>query len=125
MVTVVDDARRMVPRTDAVMADPRLLSAELRLGRPLVRDAVHHAQQLAREGKLDPERVPDAAVAALPPLAASLTRVLNATGVLLHTNLGRAPLSHAAREAVAAASGCTDLELDLESGARGKRGAAM
>ncbi len=125
MVTVVDDARRMVPRTDAVMADPRLLSAELRLGRALVRDAVRRAQQLAREGKLDPERVSDAAVAGLPPLAASLTRVLNATGVLLHTNLGRAPLSRAAREAVAAAAGCTDLELDLASGARGKRGAAM
>ncbi|HET9895935.1 MAG TPA: L-seryl-tRNA(Sec) selenium transferase [Streptosporangiaceae bacterium] len=121
----MDDARRMVPRTDAVMADPRLVSAELRLGRPLVRHAVHHAQRLARDGQIDPEQVPDAAVAALPPLAASLTRVLNATGVLLHTNLGRAPLSAAARAAVAAAAGCTDLELDLASGLRGKRGAAM
>ncbi len=125
MVTVVDDARRMVPRTDAVMADPRLLSAELRLGRALVRHAVHQAQQQARDGQIDPGQVPDAAVAALPPLAASLTRVLNATGVLLHTNLGRAPLSAAARAAVAAAAGCTDLELDLASGTRGKRGAAM
>ncbi len=125
MVAVVDDARRMVPRTDAVMADPRLLSAELRLGRALVRHAVHRAQQQARDGELDPGQVPDAAVAALPPLAASLTKVLNATGVLLHTNLGRAPLSAAARAAVAAAAGCTDLELDLASGTRGKRGEAM
>lgn len=125
MVAVVDDARRIVPRTDAVMADPRLLAAELRLGRGLVKDAVHRAQQLVRDGKLDPGSVPDAAVAALPPFAASLTRVLNATGVLLHTNLGRAPLSQAAREAVAAAAGSTDLELDLTSGTRGKRGAAM
>jgi len=52
----------------------------------------------------------------------SLTRVLNATGVIVHTNLGRAPLSAAAREAVArAAEGYSNLELDLETGARGSR----
>ena len=48
--------------------------------------------------------------------------VINATGVLLHTNLGRAPLSGAARDAVAAAAGCTDLEFDLATGVRGRRG---
>ena len=48
--------------------------------------------------------------------------VINATGVLLHTNLGRAPLSGAARDAVAAAAGCTDLEFDLAAGVRGRRG---
>jgi L-seryl-tRNA(Ser) seleniumtransferase len=49
-------------------------------------------------------------------------RVLNATGVLLHTNLGRAPLAAHAREAVArAARGYSDLELDLETGRRGSR----
>ncbi|MEP7023249.1 MAG: L-seryl-tRNA(Sec) selenium transferase, partial [Actinomycetota bacterium] len=46
----------------------------------------------------------------------------NATGVLLHTNLGRAPLSAAATDAVQAAAGCTDLEFDLASGTRGRRG---
>ncbi len=51
-----------------------------------------------------------------------LRRVLNATGVIVHTNLGRAPLASAAREAVAAASeGYSNLELDLESGRRGSR----
>jgi len=56
--------------------------------------------------------------------AAGLRRVVNATGVVLHTNLGRAPLSDAARRAVAeeAAGYCT-LEYDLETGARGRRGA--
>ncbi|WP_309240145.1 L-seryl-tRNA(Sec) selenium transferase [Actinomadura sp. J1-007] len=56
------------------------------------------------------------------PRAASLGPVLNATGVLLHTNLGRAPLSAAAREAVAAAAGCADVEYDLSTGRRGPRG---
>jgi L-seryl-tRNA(Ser) seleniumtransferase len=52
----------------------------------------------------------------------SLRRVLNATGVILHTNLGRAPLPAAAREAVArAAEGYSNLELDLDSGERGSR----
>ena len=65
----------------------------------------------------------DAAVTALPARAATLTPVINATGVLLHTNLGRAPLSAAARDAVLAAAGCTDLEFDLAAGTRGRRGA--
>jgi L-seryl-tRNA(Ser) seleniumtransferase len=48
--------------------------------------------------------------------------VLNATGVIVHTNLGRAPLAAAAREAVArAAEGYSNLELDLGTGARGSR----
>jgi L-seryl-tRNA(Ser) seleniumtransferase len=52
----------------------------------------------------------------------SLRRVINATGVILHTNLGRAPLADSAREAVArVAAGYTNLELDLESGERGSR----
>ena len=48
-------------------------------------------------------------------------RVLNATGVVVHTNLGRAPLGAGARAAVAAASGYSDLEYDLGRGARGSR----
>jgi L-seryl-tRNA(Ser) seleniumtransferase len=50
-----------------------------------------------------------------------LTRVVNATGVVLHTNLGRAPLSADARAAVADAAGYTSLEYDLAKGARGSR----
>ncbi len=124
MVTLVD-ARRLIPRTDAVLADPRLAAAERRLGRQIVLAAVRHAQEQAREGAIAPAEVTDAALGRLPPLAATLTPVINATGVLLHTNLGRAPLSAAARAAVQAAAGCTDLEFDLGTGTRGRRGAGL
>jgi L-seryl-tRNA(Ser) seleniumtransferase len=50
-------------------------------------------------------------------------RVINATGVILHTNLGRAPLSDRAREAVLEAAGYCTLEYDPTTGSRGKRGA--
>lgn len=56
----------------------------------------------------------------------ALRRVINASGVILHTNLGRAPLSHAAREAIIKeASGYCTLEYDLQTGARGLRGARV
>ncbi len=59
-------------------------------------------------------------------VSSALRRVINATGVIVHTNLGRAPLSEAARQAVAneAARYCT-LEYDTETGARGRRGARV
>ena len=54
-----------------------------------------------------------------------LKRVINATGVILHTNLGRAPLSVGAREAMIEASRFCTLEYDVASGSRGKRGARV
>jgi L-seryl-tRNA(Ser) seleniumtransferase len=124
MVALVD-VRRLTPRTDALLADPKLAAAEQRLGRPLVLAAVRRAQEQVRSGEIEPGNAVSAAVAGLPPLAATLTPVINATGVLLHTNLGRAPLSAAARTAVQAAAGCTDLEFDLTTGRRGRRGRGM
>ncbi len=52
-----------------------------------------------------------------------LQKVINATGVIIHTNLGRAPLSEAAKNAAAEASGYCTLEYDLATGKRGRRGA--
>ncbi|WP_410535128.1 L-seryl-tRNA(Sec) selenium transferase [Streptomyces sp. KL2] len=118
------DARRRLPRTDVVLSDPRLTGAARRLGRAPVKSAVVRALERARSGEIPPESVADAAAAALPPTAGGLRPVVNATGVLLHTNLGRAPLSQAAREAVDAACGPTDVELDLATGARSRRGAS-
>ena len=65
---------------------------------------------------------PDLVARARERLRPRLRRVLNATGVVVHTNLGRAPLSAQARAAVArAAEGYCNLELDLASGERGAR----
>src|SRR4051812_47375993 len=65
---------------------------------------------------------PDLVARARGRLRPSLRRVLNATGVVVHTGLGRAPLAASARDAVArVAAGYSNLELDLEDGARGSR----
>jgi len=58
-------------------------------------------------------------------VAPRLRRVINASGVILHTNLGRAPLSKAAVDALAVAAGYSNLELDLETGKRGERAALV
>ncbi|WP_330461180.1 L-seryl-tRNA(Sec) selenium transferase [Streptomyces sp. NBC_00820] len=116
------DERRRLPRTDVLLADPRLDAAAHRLGRDLVKDVVARVQARARAGEVPVAEIADRAVAALPATASALRPVINATGVLLHTNLGRAPLSAAARDAVLAAAGTTDVELDLATGARSRRG---
>jgi L-seryl-tRNA(Ser) seleniumtransferase len=121
-VAAVADPRRLVPRTDALLADPRLAEAERVLGRALVKSVVAQSQERARAGVIAPAQVADDAVAALPGSASSLRPVINATGVVVHTNLGRAPLSRAAVDAVVTASGATDVEFDLESGRRARRG---
>jgi L-seryl-tRNA(Ser) seleniumtransferase len=96
------------------------------LDRRSVKDAAQAALAAARDeirAGHDPgdlvERVRELVATALTP---RLRRVLNATGVLVHTNLGRAPLAEAALERVhEAARGYSNLEYDLESGARGSR----
>ncbi|MER7819851.1 L-seryl-tRNA(Sec) selenium transferase, partial [Streptomyces sp. NPDC096153] len=119
---VPDDVLRTLPRTDAALADPRLAAAVDRLGRSLVKAVVAAVQERARAGEFPPSEINDRALAAQPDTASALRPVINATGVLLHTNLGRAPLSAAARDAALAAGGATDLELDLDSGRRSRRG---
>ncbi len=117
------DPRRLVPRTDVVLDDPRLARETERLGRAAVKAAVTAVQDDVRGGTLEPDQLIEAVLAALPAVGSSMRPVLNATGVVLHTNLGRAPLSAAAVEAVVAASGTTDVELDLTTGRRARRGA--
>jgi L-seryl-tRNA(Ser) seleniumtransferase len=105
------------------------LAASLDATHALAVTAARRAIDEAREGMLageSPESVDglkaraDEIVAELN--QSSLRRVLNATGVIVHTNLGRAPLPAVAREAVTrASSGYSNLELDLASGDRGQR----
>jgi L-seryl-tRNA(Ser) seleniumtransferase len=117
-----DDPRRRVPRTDVALADPRLTGAAERLGALVVKAAVVAAQDRARAGEIDPEDVVATAAASLPARSTSLRSVLNATGVVLHTNLGRAPLSAAAVEALGVAAGTVDVEYDVVDGSRARRG---
>ncbi|MDG4821926.1 L-seryl-tRNA(Sec) selenium transferase [Asanoa sp. WMMD1127] len=118
----MNDPRRATPRVDAVLADPRLVAAAERLGPQLVRAAVTRALDEVRSGRLPAHAAADVAVAALPASAASMRRVINATGVIVHTNLGRSALSTAAVAAVTDAAGYTDVEFDLAAGVRAKRG---
>ena len=122
---MTEDPRRQVPRTDLLLADPRLAEAVLRLGLPMVKAAVLAAQARARQGDIEPAAVADATLRTLPPRATSLRPVLNATGVVLHTNLGRAPLSHAAQVAMMAAAAYVDVEYDLVTGERAGRGRGL
>lgn len=86
---------------------------------------MHGAQELARQGQITPEDVLTRALEDLPESPASQRPVLNATGVVVHTNLGRAPLSPSAIEAVVRAAGYSDLEYDVRTGQRGPRGAGV
>jgi L-seryl-tRNA(Ser) seleniumtransferase len=118
----MNDSRRDIPGTDTLLTDARLARAATSIGAAMVKRVIQLAQQRARDGEISPEEVADAAVAALPATASTLRPAINATGVLVHTNLGRAPLSHAARAAMLAAAGTTDVEFDLSTGRRARRG---
>src|SRR4051794_37670404 len=111
-----------MPRTDAVLADPRLVAASQRLGRDRVKAVVAVALAAARRGDISASRVADTAVASLPGRSSGLRAVINATGVVLHTNLGRAPLSLAAVDALTTAAGYVDVEYDVTTGERSRRG---
>ncbi|WP_313023222.1 L-seryl-tRNA(Sec) selenium transferase [Mobilicoccus sp.] len=116
-----DDPRRRIPRTDALMA--ALADLVPRHGVEAVKAAVTNAQARARTAEIAPEDVETATRTTLAGRRpTSLRPLLNATGVVLHTNIGRAALSSAAREALITASGHVDVEFDLESGARARRG---
>jgi L-seryl-tRNA(Ser) seleniumtransferase len=124
------DPRRALPKVDAVLAHSRVARLTGERGRGPVLAAVRRALDEARAAAAEGE------VPGLDELAGRVERdlaaqelgrtraVVNATGVVLHTNLGRAPLSDAAKRAVLAAAGYATVEYDLARGGRGGRGAA-
>jgi L-seryl-tRNA(Ser) seleniumtransferase len=121
--------RKGLPRTDRVLAHPHLDVARARLGlraaTALVRAAIAVARSEAKESGVvagEDEVAERAMEAAAVWLARKTRRVINATGVVLHTNLGRAPLCASATAALAnTGGGYVTLELDLATGKRGGR----
>src|SRR5690625_4397127 len=129
----VNDPRRSLPSVDRVLAEPPLVRAIEALGRNFVTNRVRAALEESRARAAAPSSaLHDASAAslaaavagALPSAPTSLREVINATGIVVHTNLGRAPLSEAARAALVQAAGATDVELDLATGRRSPRGQA-
>jgi len=134
-VTESTDIRRQLPAVDRLLADPRIESLAALYGRELVRQQVRHEldalrRQLADEASTSErelEVVVDQLIQSVETVlndgvGSKLSRVLNATGILLHTNLGRAPLPRAVADRLPSLlNAYCDLEFDLESGRRSER----
>jgi len=127
------DRFRQLPSVDKLLARPEVVALIDAHGRALTIDAIRIVLDHARgeikngNGSTDPGMLIDEASHLLETWTQPRPRpVINATGVIVHTNLGRAPLSRAALEAVQrAAADYSDLEYDLSSGERGQRMAAV
>ena len=121
---------RSIPSIEQLRQRPKLLALEPTYGRAAIVDALR-AEAAALRAEPADGQAPDDVVNAIEraaivrltsECAPSLRRVINATGVIVHTNLGRAPLARAAGARVAELSaGYTNLEYDLNAGARGRR----
>jgi L-seryl-tRNA(Ser) seleniumtransferase len=125
------DQRRVLPSVETLLRHPRLAQLVPCVPRSILLEAVRAEIARAREGLRQKGHVaPDtpalaelAARRALLEARPRLRRVLNATGIVLHTNLGRAPLARPAAAALAeVAAGYSSLEFDLATGKRGSRG---
>ena len=119
------DPRRRLPAVDALLAEPDIAALVAAHPRSLVVRAVREAIDAARaiDGAAPAEGWGAAVLARAHRLAApSFGPVINATGVVLHTNLGRAPLARGAIDAMGRiAAGYSNLEYDLGRGSRGSR----
>ncbi len=123
------DLRRKVPSVDALLRSDPARRAAKSLGRPLLKRMLEEVLAEVRSAAAVGEDPPPDEVLLARALgrashaAQGMVPVINATGVILHTNLGRAPLpERAARAAARAARSYTDIEVDRETGRRGKRG---
>jgi L-seryl-tRNA(Ser) seleniumtransferase len=116
-----------LPAVGALVNQPAYVALVQEFGRDRVVEAIR--EQVAAERQSQPlpddERVTQVDARLRTLVAPKLRRVINASGVILHTNLGRAPLSRAAVEALSVAGGYSNLELDLDTGRRGERAALI
>ena len=126
---------RLLPSVDEMLKSVDLAELLAREGQPAVTESVRAVLANVREeiasGMLATQQAVELAVAHLPQAVArhlssamefSLNPVINATGVILHTNLGRAPLAESAIKRIAeVAGGYSNLEFDIAAGERGKR----
>jgi L-seryl-tRNA(Ser) seleniumtransferase len=116
-----------LPAIGGLVNEPAYAELVKQFGRSRVVDALR--EQVAEERKGDEvdsaERALRVAASLRAAAAPRLRHVINASGVILHTNLGRAPLSRAAVDALGVAGGYSNLELDLASGRRGERAALV
>ena len=122
----MSETMRGLPAVHRFLSDARIAAFEPSLGRESVKDAVTGVLDRARSGTqgVPPfERLREEALESLRlKRLQTLVPVLNGTGILLHTNLGRAPLSYEALEAIAqTAHGYSNLEFDLAQGQRASR----
>ena len=120
------DPRRALPSVNALLELPQLRQVLERAPRATVVNAIRAALDDARTRASAPSDDDGWAVEVAYQLTRivrpSLRPVINATGVVLHTNLGRAPLADVAIDAIMAiARGYSNLEYDLDAGARGSR----
>ena len=113
---------RDLPSVDRLLGDDVLAAAPRALATAAARSALERAREAIRSGE-DPGDLVGSTLAELERLGApALRRVINATGVIVHTNLGRAPLAEAAlARAIEIGASYSNLELDLSSGTRGSR----
>ncbi|HEV2035980.1 MAG TPA: L-seryl-tRNA(Sec) selenium transferase [Candidatus Dormibacteraeota bacterium] len=117
-----------LPGVGTLVNQPAYAALVSEFGHDRVVDAIREQVEAERQGAAttDAERPHQVAARLRSLVAPRLRRVINASGVILHTNLGRAPLSRAAVDAVAAAAaGYSNLELDIETGRRGERAALL
>jgi L-seryl-tRNA(Ser) seleniumtransferase len=123
-----DDPRRALPGVDTLLAhpliqetlhavSPQVVTAVIREVLAEARDEVQIGTRVVSHDQV--ARLVAARIGKL--LQPSPKRVINGTGIILHTGLGRAPLPAEARSALQAAAGFCDLEIDLETGGRGDR----
>ncbi len=127
---MTDNPFRMLPAVDTLLTSPTGAALSARYGRAAtvdtLRTVLDQARAALRSGELpttDADSLLDrAAVALYRQFAPSLRPVINATGIIIHTNLGRAPLSDDAQAAlIGVAAGYSTLEYDLAAGQRGSR----